>query len=250
MAITRRASALADSDNAKQKQKDHLFADLDHAHRRRGCFSCRNIGCALVLIVGLAVVGVLGVIAETGLVRIPVLSSVLYQEPPKPIRPVEPAGPTSVDALFSEKFKELQVAATTGQAKLVISDAELTKLVQEPRANGQVPVKQAQITAEPTFVELYGLINMPNGEKSAVLRIRLEPDPAKASEVRVSEIRLGYVRVPIQLAKLIVRIATGYMPPDVLSGEQFGVRSIELNRGTITLSVDQAKLRELTNEQE
>ena len=249
MAITRRASALPDSENAKkEKANDHLFADLDHAHRRQGCFSCRNLGCAFVLVLGLMVLGVFGVVAETGLVRVPVLSSALYQQPPRPIRPVEPAGETSVEALLMEKIQALDPATANGQVRLTVGEDELTKLVQEPRANGQVPVKQAQVTIEPTFVELYGLINMPNGEKSAVLRIRLEPNPAKTSEVRVSEIRLGYVRVPIPLATLIVRIATGYLPPETLSGEQFGVRAIELNRGTITLTVDQDTVRSLMDE--
>ncbi|MEK7184080.1 MAG: hypothetical protein AAB701_00995 [Patescibacteria group bacterium] len=188
MTVTRRASALTANQG---KKDDHLFADLDHAHRRRGLLSCRNLGCVFILAVALGVLGLFGIIAETGLVVVPVLSSALYQQPPKPFRAVEPAGQSTIESLFVEKLKDMAQSATGGKVQLSLTEAELTKLAQEPRANGKVPVKQAQVTIEPTFVELYGFINMPNGEKSVVLRIRLEPDSHSPQIIECQRFGLG-----------------------------------------------------------
>lgn len=237
MTVTRRASAIT----ANRMQGDDLFADLDHAHRRRGCFNCRNLGCFFLLLILVCIVGVFGIIAETGIVRIPVLSAALYNAPPPPIRTIEPTGQASIEALLRAKSAALTVVATSQQPQVSISEQELTQLVREPRANGQVPVKQAQVTIEPTFVELYGLITLPNASDSVVIRIRLLPT-TQPDVMRLGDIRLGYVRVPTSIAKAIVRLATGIAVPDTISGAQFGIRGIVLDRGSATVQVDRDKL--------
>jgi hypothetical protein len=237
MTVTRRASAIT----ANRMQGDDLFADLDHAHRRRGCLSCRNLGCFFLLLIFICIVGVFGIIAETGIVRIPFLSAALYNTPPPPIRIVEPTGQSSIEALLREKSATLTAAVTSQQPQVSISEQELTQLVREPRANGQVPVKQGQVTIEPTFVELYGLITLPNASDSVVIRIRLLP-AAQPDSLRLGDIRLGYVRVPTSIAKAIVRLATGIAVPDTISGAQFGIRGMILDRGSAMIQVDKEKL--------
>lgn len=237
MAVTRRASAIT----ANRMQGDDIFADLDHAHRRRGCFSCRNLGCLLLVFIVVVIVGIFGIIAETGIIQIPILSTALYATPPAPIRTVEPAGQTSLDALLHSKIDGLATGAANEQPQLSVSEEELTQLVREPRTNGEVPVKQAQVSIEPKFVELYGLITLPKANNSVVIRIRLAPT-SQPDTLQLSDIRLGYVRVPTSLAKAIVHLATGITVPDTISAQQFGILGITLGQGNVTLRIDRAKL--------
>jgi hypothetical protein len=237
MTVTRRASAIT-----ANRMSDDLYADLDHAHRRRGCFSCRNLGCLVLILLFVGVVGVFGVVAETGIIQIPVLSTAFYPAPPKPLRAVEPTGRRTIESLLQSKSDELKDLATTAQPQVVISEAELTQIVREPRLNGQVPIKQAQITIEPTFVELYGMISMPGMNTNTVVRVRLVSIANEPAALELSEIWIGYVRVPLSVAKAIVRISTGLTPPDKISGTQFGVQGIKLDRGSATLIIDRAKL--------
>ena len=236
MAVTRRASAIT-----ANRMQDDLFADLDHAHRRRGCFSCRNFGCLFLVLIVVGIVGIFGIIAETGIVRIPILSTALYTAPPSPIRTVEPTGETSIDALLHTKVAGLTTVATSAQPELSVSEEELTQLVRVPKTNGEVPIKQAQVSIEPAFVELYGLITMPKANNSVVIRIRLVPT-SQPDTMRLADIRLGYVRVPTSLAKAIVHLATGVTVPDTFSGAQFGILGITLDRGSAVLRVDRDKL--------
>lgn len=243
MTVTRRASAIT-----ANRMQDDLYADLDHAHRRRGCFSCRNLGCLVLILLFIGVVGIFGVVAETGIIQIPVLSTAFYPAPPKPLRAVEPTGQRTIESLLQSKSDELKGLATTVQPKISVSEAELTQLAREPRLNGQVPIKQAQVTIEPTFVELYGMIAMPSMNTNTVIRVRLIPIVNDPATLKLSEIWIGYVRVPISLAKTIVRMSTGLTPPDEISGTQFGVQGITLDRGSATVLVDRAKLLSNTKE--
>ncbi len=230
MAITRRATG--HTPLTKPSAKDDLFADLDGSERRKpGCMSCRNLGCLFLFAGMLVVVGILGVVAETGLVKIPVLSSVLYAQAPRPIRPVTPVGVTDPLALLKGK------AAESGGAQVSVTEGELTQLVQEPRTNGQVPVKQAQVAIEPQFVELYGLLSIDQGASTTVMRVRLVPSSVPG-EFRLSDIHIGYVRVPLELAKFIVKTATGITPPDAVSAASLGVRSVVLGQGVATVDLD------------
>lgn len=237
MTVTRRASAIT-----ANRMQDDLYADLDHAHRRRGCLSCRNLGCLMLIFLVVGVVGLFGVVAETGIVQVPVLSSAFYPTPPAPLRAVEPTGQRSVELLLQSKLDELKGLAASPQPQVNVSEAELTQIVREPHLNGQVPIKQAQITVEPTFVELYGMISMPSMNTNTVIRVRLMPIANEPATLKLSEIWIGYVRVPISVAKTIVRLATGLTPPDKISGEQFGVQGVTLGRGSATLLIDRAKL--------
>ncbi len=191
----------------------------------------------MLAVAALVLLGILGIVAETGLIQIPVLSSVLYATPPQPIRAVEPAGPADVGSLLKSK-----AGATEGQVQVAVTEGELTQLVREPQTDGQVPVKQAQVAIEPRFIELYGLMNINQGASTTVIRVRLTPGTTPG-EFQLSEIYIGYVRVPIALAKGIVALLTHITPPDMLSAAKYGVQSIALQQGVATVSLDAATLQ-------
>jgi hypothetical protein len=229
--------------------KDDIFADLDHAHRRRGCFSLRNLGCFVLLMILAVIAVLLGIIAETGLVRIPVLSNALYSTPPGPLRAVEPTGQASIESMLQSKEKDLVGLAVGAQPQITVTESELTQLAREPWVNGQVPIKQAQVTIEPTYVELFGLITIPVTDSTAVVRARLIPVASQPTQLQLSEIRIGYVRVPINIAKAIIHSATG-ITPDSISVGQFGIQGLNLGGGTVMLELDRAKLKLPTGQAE
>src|SRR5690606_34483782 len=128
--VVRRVSVDADPGGSDKKAKE-FYADLDAAKRGRrfGCGGCLGL-LLLVLLVG--VVGVLSLVATTGYVRVPLISSLVYKEDPQPRRAVEPTHTGGITGLIQAK------AATLGAAGGVITltEGELTGALREPNAQG------------------------------------------------------------------------------------------------------------------
>lgn len=237
MPVTRRAAI----GQPILQKKDDIFADLDKSHKR-SCFSCRNFGCGILLVIAIGVFGILGVVAQTGIIQIPGISDMFYSKPPVPLRFVLPSGPVSVEELLKSKTKDIAQTSEMGNVQVVATEEELTQILREPRANGQVPIKQAQIVVEPAFVELYGTMSLFNDSKSSiVLRVRVKPTGQPAT-FALDEIWLGYVKIPNNLAKIIIKNATGYSVPDTFSAQQFNIENAILGNGSATLTVPKKAL--------
>ena len=178
--------------------------------KKRGCFSCGLIA----LLVGVFVLLWIGwVVAASGLVRIPVLSSVAFQEP-KPVRVVEPSNVTPEAWLESRIVTEFTRRIRSGdlhnrRVTLTVPEGVLTMLV---RGSGELIDIQdipfdfslAQVAVVDENLEVF----LPVEDTKTALRIEITPSIGEDGlDVRIDTVRVGSWRAPRWLVRAIVNQA-------------------------------------------
>lgn len=234
-----------EAEKPKEKGKDDgLFHDMDQASKRRSCFSCGN--CAIVLVLGLIllVIGILAAVAATGVIRIPLLSPLVYQTPPGPTRVVEPTGPADAGVLIQEKLKNPAIlkSRTVG-----FTEGELTQLLRDPGSDGEVFLKQGQVAVDAGQAEIYGQITIMNNP--LVVRVELEPTTSNQS-LAVTELALGRVTIPRALTATASRIVMDMVlsqmqlePTTTLT--DIGVQNLSLTPGVLSVTASAALIETL-----
>ncbi|MBI4032823.1 hypothetical protein HY374_03910 [Candidatus Berkelbacteria bacterium] len=230
------------NETTSEKSKDDgLFKEMDQAAKKRNCFSCGN--CAIIVVLALVVLalGLASAVAATGLVRIPVLSGMVYKASPLPTRVVEPSGPANFSGLIAAKVQDPTVLATR---QATFTEAELTQVLREPGADGEVILKQGQVAIDAGRAELYGQITL--GGNPLVITVDVLPTSTPPG-LGVSTIRLGRVTVPKTLTDVVTRTVLDM----VASQMQFeagttladiGVEQIRLTPGGLTITASQELL--------
>lgn len=238
MTVTRRSNDIATQRQSQKAEKpEELFTELD-ASRRRSLFSLRNCGCLLLLMFLAGLFLLLSLVAATGLITIPVVSQIVYSKPPVPERVVEPVEGT-LEALFATKVQSLAANGSTGE--ITLSEAELTRVLQEPMGDGNLILKQAQIAIDPTKAEVYGIVSQ--GEESRTLVARLTFTPS-GQTLALSQVRIGYVTIPPALVDGILRaLLTNGQSIQQLPLESLGIERLTLgsNAATVQLGAEAYK---------
>lgn len=203
-----------------------FYADLDKAKRRPGCFSCGGCLGLIGILLFAVVIGVAGLVAASGIVRVPLLSAMLYKEDPQPRRVVEPATATSFATLFAQ--------VGTGGA-LTLTEAQLTAALREPTSAGQVPLKRGQLAIDRNSVELYGQVT--TGEFGEPVIVRVEGTMVNDTVIEATSVKVGYVDVPLQLAKFLAPLIAGQ---DISRYDlaRHSVTSLILGPGSIDIVID------------
>lgn len=221
----------------KGAKDENLFKEMDQATKKRSCMSCG--GCALVLgvgLIGLALVTA-STVAATGIVRIPVLSTLFYRTQPVPVRTVVPDGPTELGSLLESKLKDPQVIKTQ---RITVTEAELTQLLRDPGQDGQVVIKQGQLAIDSGEAELYGQVTL-FGDSPVTMRANIVPD-SSGQGLTVSSLALGNVTMP----KIITDTALNYAIAAVTSQlrlepttnlADLGIESVQLQPGVLDIVV-------------
>ncbi|MBI4185513.1 hypothetical protein HY524_00495 [Candidatus Berkelbacteria bacterium] len=212
-----------------------FYADLDASKRRLGCGGCG--GCLLGLSLLFLALGlsILAIVAATGAISVPFVSSLVYKEDPLPRRVVDVSTSTRLDSLLS------QLKPTpTGQAGTIVTEAELTALLREPSDSGTVILKRGQVAIDASSAELFGQVTLPQVQRPVMLRVELTP--LDQQTVTVTKLTVGNLTIPMTLVRLLVTRATGIDVTSSQALERFGITSLSLGSGTVTVIVDPAKL--------
>lgn len=221
--------------NPKVKRDDELFADLDRARKRFSCFTCGGcLGFAILLLI-LVIGGVLGLVAATGVVRIPVVSDLVYPEAPRPSRVVEPGGSvTELDQFLASKVAGAEL--TDGATRLSLREEELTQLLRTPNAAGEVTFKQGQVAVDPEGIELYGQVTPPQLSSPVVVTANLIPAP-NSGVLTLSSLKVGRVMVPPALAERVTSLILSQNFTGGIELGLFGIEAIHLGDQVVLLDL-------------
>lgn len=221
------------SGDGTRGEKD-FYADLDAARKRPGCGGCG--GCLVAIIVGvlLLLLGVATLFAKTGIVQIPVLSEYAYKEDPAPRRVVEGGSAQSLSQLLERS--EPMITASGGT--LTLTESDLTAALREPGASGEVVLKRGQIVLDSDSAELYGQVTPgQTGGQPVIIRVTLEP--TTAGSIEATQVQVGYLELPVNIARFLARYIFGLDLGSSASLAAYGVTDVTLGSGELEVTIDQ-----------
>lgn len=207
-----------------------FYADLDKAKKRHGCFSCGGCISLFFLIALLLVLGAASLVAASGIASVPVLSSILYKTDPLPTRVVEASAATDIGALIESKLK-----AAAGDA-FEVSESELTAALREPTASGKVELKRGQVAISSEKAEIYGQVSP--GEYGQPVVLRAELSPAADNQLELTRVRIGYVDIPIKIARYLGGVIVGQDIGSTAALSRYGVTELTLSAGSVLITID------------
>lgn len=223
-----------------------FYADLDKAKRKPGCFSCGGCLGLLFVLLLLLLLGVFSVVAASGVADIPVLSPIFYKADPAPTRVIEAATATDIGKLIESK----QTAAVGGAldqssvqgGAIELTEDELTAALREPTQSGKVALKRGQIAIDADHAEIYGQVTP--GEYGRPVVLRAELSPAGGNQLELTRVRIGYVDVPIKVARYIGGLFVGQDIGSTAALSRFGVTGLTISAGSVLVTVDPTSLLE------
>lgn len=218
----------------KEKQKD-FYADLDAAKRGRrlGCGSCVSLFALFLFVI---VLGILGVIATTGYVRVPLVSDMVYKQDPEPRKAVDPTYTGGVAGLIQTKAATLGASGGT----VTLTEGELTGALREPNAKGELLLKQGQVSIAPDGMEVYGQVTELGNVRPVILRAYLVPASNLPGQIELQELKVGHLTVPLQYARQAIQFFLGIDLGTTASLTPYGIQSVALGQGTATLQLSSA----------
>src|SRR3989304_4345836 len=160
--------------------------------QKKGCLNFRNCCfCCLGIFIAF-IIALLVLISLSGLVRIPLLSPLLYGDGPKPSRVVSPQ---SVDSKYFENL--FKTAGEANQSQIIINENILSYLIND-YANKENNVlvsedrrtKGSQLAIEDMYAELF---YKPLSPRTA-LTIKIIPTQ---TGYKTGKIKIGKLRVPV-----------------------------------------------------
>lgn len=192
--------------------------------RRRPLFGCCNcFGIFFLLVVGGLGWGV-WTLARTGVVTIPVVSTIAYHDP-QPVQAVPDTLPSAA------------TVALTGDRQVTITQETLTQLVRE-RFVGQsvngITIQSAQVAITPDALELFLDLERPvNG----VVTLGVVPTVQTDGQVHLNlqHAQLGLVSLPTGWAQWFIDRSLGTALNRSLGELPFPVTGIQLASGSLTL---------------
>jgi len=200
------------------------------SRRSRGGFK-RACGCLGLIFLLLPLTIGLAVVAKTGIVNIPLFSSIFYA-PPQPSRVV------TVDQDAMEGIRNgVAVNLVEGTTRLTLTEAELTYLVRQLVSSGSDPLFSPTVQAviNPSGIELSGLLLRPI---RANLAITLVPAVADGTlHFNLKTVTLGALSLPPSFAEMLVgETLRSSLAPVSASLEPLGtLEAVTLKAGTIVI---------------
>lgn len=197
--------------------------------RRRSCLNIRNccITCLGVFVAFIILVIIL--LSLSGLVRVPLLTPLLYGDGPKPSRVVslQPVDNKYFDNLF-------KTAADNNQSQVVVSENILSYLVNDfvnKENNVLIPENQrtqgSQIALEDGYAELFLKLRKPK----TALTIKIIP---VQNEFKAGKFKLGKLRMPVFALNFFFN---SFFDFDSMYNYS-GIKSIKLEKGKIIVDID------------
>jgi len=225
----------------RQALKKEIMAEIKQDARRRRLLNC--LGCLtlelLAVLIPLVFVAVL--LARTGLVQVPLLTSWLYR-PVAPSRTVLPlAGSNTADILIAEISKP-KVNPNFGTFKISFNESELTTMAKDGlnAAGDSLPLKvdSVQVAVDADAVELFA--TSPQKGRAVTIRIRFVPnvDGGKL-KLTINELKIGSLDVPPGASGMLATLLDKSLASAMESGiGQLGqLVNIELAKGFLRVEI-------------
>ena len=196
---------------------------------KKSCFNFRNCCFCCLGIFLAAIIGFLIFLTLSGLVRLPLLSPLLYGDGPKPSRAVTLQ---QVDDKYFENL--LKTAGETNQSQVIISENVLSYLIND-FANKENNVlvaekertKGSQLAVEDGYTELFF---KPQSPKTA-LTIKIVPSQ---NGYRAGKIKIGKLRVPVFAANFFFSRFLDFSS----MYDSSGIKALKLEEGRILIEID------------
>lgn len=204
--MTRVEPPAGDLPVGRNEMKKIVRTELFFEIFRRKALSCMVQLAIMLVVLGVPAYFSAAFVAKAGLVRVPVLSSWLY-EPAKPLRSVRPAQGVSNEVMLRAIGGRAKYEPITNLMTVSITEAELTTLAVSSlkgASSGSLPlaIRDLQIAVDSGVVEVFAVA--PRDGYDTTMLLRFEPRIKEGSlELDLKELRIGAAKVPRSIAQFI-----------------------------------------------
>ncbi|MEK7139388.1 MAG: hypothetical protein AAB817_01685 [Patescibacteria group bacterium] len=186
-----------------------------------GCGCCSG-SLGIFIILGLLV---LGVVARTGLVQIPVVSRVVYRQP----APSRIVAPTTTAALVPQRTAD-------GRYQVTLTEGDLTATVQQTFAtmnesNQLATFETGQVAINGDTIEIFATFSRPAGGSAMMQLMPIVID--HQLQFQLEQLRLGALALPRWLGGAKVEQAMNAQISEVFAQIPFQVDSLAVRAGAI-----------------
>jgi hypothetical protein len=229
-----------EKEKLKEEIREEVTRDIKKKKHKKFFTCCLLESLLVVLILGSIAAG----LAKTGLVEVPVFSKI-FNKPPVPqkvvtVTPEEVKNfSTDITKKVEQEVRSALVPGVTDQKveiNLEFTEKELTALMQNLETNGDLPLKNSQISITPEGLEIFGEINEP---RKTYLVINLKPEIRDGDlKIKIQKIKIGTLSLPAIFGNFLVEKLLNAQLDEVRDeiakvGE---LKNINLGEGKITLS--------------
>ena len=200
--------------------------------RKKGCFKKFCCGCLVVL----AIMIILPTYAVTaaGVVKIPILTPLIYGDGPSPTREVRPA-----KASLKTVSKRLDDAAKADKDQLTVTEEELTALLRKDEQ-----LKDLNLAIDPDGIEIFTYLD--SGPTSTHMTVGFQPEIEDGLlDIKFKRFRLGKLTIPVWGLNYAAREAVE-QEQQALQQAIKGIEKIELSQGELTIT---GNLKKMLNQQ-
>ena len=195
-----------DNQEVRQELKREIMEELKHDARRKRL--SRGLGCFLLalLLVAVPVLYVSSLLARTGLVEVPLMTSWLYRSS-EPVRTVVPLAGSKTSEILIAEATRAKYDRNFGTFKISLSEAQLTTIAQEGLAvaGNTLPLEidTVQIAVDNDAVELF--VTSPRNGRDVTIRLRFMPT-VDGGEIKITpkELRIGALEIPPGVSSALV----------------------------------------------
>ncbi|MGI6103485.1 MAG: hypothetical protein ACOYBJ_02610 [Patescibacteria group bacterium] len=241
MVVSRAEVPAKGNDKAAAKSEKGFYDELEASKRKRSCLSLQSCGCLLLAFLALCFLAAAALVAASGLVRVPVLSDLVYRAP-APARLVEPSGALNFSEFIAAQLKE-QGTSSGDQVTITLTEGQLTSMLQAPDAGGRVLLKQGQVAISGSSLEIFGQVLPTQGSQPVSIRVLFVPG-ADRRTLQITEAQIGNVPVAPKLLGTVTDMFLGATPLQGRDIKELGITGIQLGQGQLTLQVDPAQFTE------
>lgn len=215
------------SQGGSQKNNNRDFFKNINSKPRLNIFSCFSYQgfCFFIFILFIILVFYITIsVAKTGLVQIPIISSIFYHEP-QPSEVVNSVNSFSLQDRFNlESISDQSVA-------IILTQEELTTLV----ANYE-KFDQAQIAVGDLNLELFALAKFSNNKK-AYLTINFIPIIKNLKlDFKIISFKIGDSKIPVFLANFSKSIFMGFWQDQLAIINNLKISKVEIKKGQLILT--------------
>ena len=188
----------------------------------------------------LFILGITSVLAASGLVYIPGLSQILYQEP-EPTRVVKLLEKENLEEIIQERIEDKVKETGEKIVEVEFSEQEITTLIGVQKiAEGNLT--DLQIVIEKDYLELYGKIRTPMIHVVFILKAvpKTEDDEIYLTP---TNLQVGALKVPIEWAMKISNIDELFNKPIQISND-LKIKKIKLQKGKVIVEIEVLNVEE------
>jgi len=189
----------------REALKKEIVTEMKHDARRKKLLSCG--GCLLLELIAVSVPFMLAavVLAKSGFVQVPYLSSWLFK-PAAPVRMVTPVVGANADQIVRSSALAAKFDQSTSVLTMKFTEGELTAMARDwlPALESSLPfqVKSMQIAVDPGVMDIF-IVTPQNGHDTTI-DIGIVPTvDAGALKLIFKDVKIGSFAVPNQLSAML-----------------------------------------------